>query len=143
MRDMHLRQSTRIPKPVAECAVALPQAVAEVAGEEPRVGFTIGPAAVRKRVRLSVGGPEALGQWMRIPLSWSARPGAALFPVLDGYLQLEPLSARESKLSLRANYEPPLGRVGKAVDNAAMHNVARATVKDFLGAVRARVLEEA
>jgi hypothetical protein len=140
---MHLRQSTRIPKPVAECALALPQAVAEVAGEEPRVGFTIGPAPVRKRVRLSIGGPETVGQWLRIPVSWSARPGASFFPVLDGYMQLEPVSARESRLSLRANYQPPLGRLGKAVDDVAMHNVARATVKDFLDAVRARVLEEA
>jgi hypothetical protein len=139
---MHLRHSTRIPKPVAACAAALPQAVAEVAGEEPRVGFTIGPAAVRKRVRLAIGGPEALGQWLRIPVTWSARPGGALFPVLEGYLQLEPVSAGESKLSLRANYQPPLGRLGKAVDDVAMHNVARATVKDFLGAVRDRVLEE-
>jgi hypothetical protein len=140
---MFIRHSTRLPLPAAITSRVLPEAVAQAAGEKPRVGFAIGPARVRKRVSLQVGESHRLGQWLRIPLTWSAEPGAGLFPVLEGFLQLEPLSPRESKLSLRANYEPPMGRLGKAIDDAALHTVARATVKDFVGAVRTRVLKAA
>ena len=140
---MYIRSATRISLPLAVCEAALPDAVQRAADSDPSVGFKVGPAAVRKRVRLVVGPPERLGDWLRIPLAWSARPAAPLFPVLDGYLQLQPLTPRESKLSLKATYQPPLGRLGQAIDDAALHTIARATVKDFVDAVRARVLEVA
>ena len=72
---MYIRYSTRLPLPVAACAADLPAATRIAAGNDPRVGFKVGPAAVRKRVRLAVGDPEALGDWMRIRLSWTAQPG--------------------------------------------------------------------
>ena len=138
---LYIRYSTRLPLPAAVSEAALPEAVQRAADSEPSVGFNVGPAAVRKRVRLQVGPPERLGDWLRIPLTWSAHPGAPLFPVLDGYLQLEPLTPRESRLSIKATYQPPLGRLGQAIDGAALHTVARATVRDFVDGVRSRVLE--
>jgi hypothetical protein len=140
---MYIRCSTRLALPVAACADVLPEATRRAAGAHPSIGFKIGPAAVRKRVRLTVGSPEPLGDWLRIRLTWSAQPGGSLFPVLDGYLQLEPLAPRESKLSLKADYQPPLGRLGQAIDDAALHTIARATIKDFVDAVRAQVLTAA
>jgi hypothetical protein len=140
---MYIRCSTRLALPVAACAAVLPEATRRAAGSHPSIGFKIGPAPVRKRVRITIGTPEPLGDWLRIGLKWSAQPGASLFPVLDGYLQLEPLAPRESKLSLKADYQPPLGRVGQAIDHAALHTVARATLKDFVKAVGAQVLEAA
>ncbi len=137
---MYLRSTTRLKLPLADCEAVLLAAVGGAAGEHPRVGFKIGPAPVRKRVRLDVGTPERLGQWLRIPLRWSASPGQPLFPVLDGYLQLEPLGPQESKLSLKAGYQPPLGRLGQAIDGAALHAVAKATVNDFVSSVRDRML---
>jgi hypothetical protein len=140
---MYIRCSTRLALPVAACAAVLPEATRRAAGSHPSIGFNIGPAPVRKRVRIAIGAAEPLGDWLRIGLTWSAQPGAALFPVLDGYLQLEPLGPRESKLSLKADYQPPLGRLGQAIDQAALHTVARATLKDFVNAVRVQVLEAA
>ena len=121
--------------PLADCQQALAQAARKAAGESASVGFKVGPAPIRKRVRLEVGPPEHLGQWTRLPVSWKASPGEFLFPVLEGYLQLEPITPQESKLSLKANYQPPLGRLGQAIDEAAMHGVARATVKDYVDLV--------
>src|SRR6266487_3650835 len=121
---MYLRSTTRLKLPLADCEAVLLAAVGGAAGEHPRVGFKIGPAPVRKRVRLDVGTPE--------------RPGQPLFPVLDGYLQLEQLGPQESKLSLKAGYQPPLGRLGQAIDGAALHAVAKATVNDFVSSVRDR-----
>ncbi|HEX6349132.1 MAG TPA: hypothetical protein VF160_07045 [Candidatus Dormibacteraeota bacterium] len=139
---MHIRQNVRLPVPIAVSAPRLPDAVAKTVGDAPRVGFTVGRASIRKRVRVRFGETEPIGQWIRIPVSWSAEPAEGLFPTLEGYLQLEPISPEESKLSLRANYEPPLGRLGQAIDDAALHNVARATITDFLDALRAQVLKE-
>ena len=144
---MYITQSTRMALPVDACAAVLSEAAVDAAfdasDDESRVGFNIGPASIRKRVQLVVGRAERNGDWLRIPVNWSADPAGGLFPTLDGYLQLEPLGPAESKLSIRALYQPPLGRIGQALDDAALHAVARLTVKDFVRAVRARVVEAA
>ncbi|MEP7104807.1 MAG: hypothetical protein ABI838_03050 [Chloroflexota bacterium] len=136
---MYVRHSTRIPVPVKACEAVLVDAVMAVAGDRPSVGFGVGPASVRKRVELVTGPAERLGDWLRIPVSWKASPGQAFFPVLDGYLQLESVTLRESRLALRADYQPPLGRLGQAIDAVALHAVVDATVRDFVEAVSSRV----
>jgi hypothetical protein len=136
-----IRYAARIPLPVAECERELAEAAAGAAGDRASVGFKVGPAAIRKRVRLELGVTERLGQWTRLPVAWKASPGGPLFPVLEGYLQLEPLTPHESRLTLKATYQPPLGRLGQAIDEAAMHAAARATVKDFVDSMLARLLE--
>ncbi len=136
---MYIRYSARLGLPIAACDRAFAAAVRSAAGDRASVGFSVGPAPVRKRVQLGVGAEERLGDWVRIPITWKARPATPLFPVLGGYLQLEPATADESRLSLKATYQPPLGRLGAAIDNAAMHRIARATVKDFVDSVRTRL----
>lgn len=138
---MFIRYAARVPLPVADCDRTLAVAAREAAGDHSGVGFKLGPASIRKRVRLEVGPPAPVGQWTRLPVAWRASPGERLFPILDGYLEIGPLTPQESKLFMKANYQPPLGRLGQAIDEVAMHRVARATVKDFVDSVVARLVE--
>ena len=39
------------------------------------------------------------------------------------------------------SYQPPLGALGREIDEAIMHNVAGATIKDFVESVAARLSE--
>jgi len=68
----------------------------------------------------------------RIKLAWSAVHGAALFPSMQATLSIYPLTATETQLELDGDYTPPLGAIGAAIDLAAGHSVADATVLRFV-----------
>jgi len=78
-----------------------------------------------------------------VPLHWEAADGPGLFPSLDADLEVAPLGAGTTQLSISARYVPPLGRLGRAIDRALLHRIAEATIKDFLDQVRAAILEDA
>jgi len=48
-------------------------------------------------------------------------------------LEIAPLDAELTQLTLRGRYEPPLGAVGRRLDRLLMHRVAEASVRAFLG----------
>ncbi len=106
-----------------------------------RVGFNAAGARVSKEVRLTVGGPEVSGDWLSIPVAWRATGAERLFPALDGKLTIRPLGPHSSILWLGATYQPPLGAVGREIDEVAMHRVATATIEDFVKSVAARLSE--
>jgi hypothetical protein len=70
-----------------------------------------------------------------LPLRWRAAGGQGRFPALDADLEVAPLGASATQLSISARYVPPMGAVGRAMDRALLHRVAEATVKDFLDRV--------
>lgn len=122
----------------------LPPSLAEPVGERQylaRVGFSAPGTRISKQVELTLGQPEAVGHWLVIPVAWRATGPSQLFPVLDGKLTVEPLGTRSSKLWLGGTYEPPLGALGREIDEAVMHNVAEATIKDLVENVAARLSE--
>jgi len=49
------------------------------------------------------------------------------------------IGASRTQLAISAQYDPPLGSVGRALDRALLHRVAEATLKDFLDRVAAAV----
>jgi hypothetical protein len=104
------------------------------------VGF--GPEELRlgKLVSIDVGDPVQLGEKTALPMSWRATGPQGLFPVLDGDLEVAPLGASSTQIALSAQYRPPLGPVGRAIDRAVLHRIAEATIKDFLDGV-ARTVE--
>jgi hypothetical protein len=97
-----------------------------------RMGFTVLAVDVRKKALVQLGNPVQLRDWLHIPISWEAQPVSELFPRFEGELQLVPISPEETKLALAGTYDPPLGDLGRAVDNLLMHTAAEATVKDFV-----------
>jgi hypothetical protein len=48
-----------------------------------------------------------------------------------GEVELAPVDARTTKVTVCGSYEPPFGPLGRQVDNAFMHTVAEATVGDL------------
>lgn len=104
------------------------------------VGFDVDGRRVAKNVQIDVGRPVInVGQtW--IPISWRATGPAALFPVLEGELELASLGAHLTQLSLNGRYQPPLGPVGRTIDKALLSRVAEATIKDFVDRL-ARAIE--
>ena len=86
-----------------------------------------------------MGTPESPGNWLVVPIAWRATGPAGPFPVLDGKLTVQPLGPRSSILWMGATYQPPLGGLGHELNEAALHNVASATIEDFVEGVAARL----
>ena len=112
---------------------------------------TVGPhvagVGLRQKVAVEVGHSVAFGDWIEIPITWKATFVSRLFPVMIGRVELAPVDPRTTKVTVCGMYEPPLGPLGRQLDEAFMHTVAEATVKDlaeslakqFDAAVSARV----
>jgi hypothetical protein len=49
------------------------------------------------------------------------------------------VDARVTRLTVSGMYEPPPGQVGKRIDEALMHNVAQATVKELAESIARRL----
>ena len=107
-----------------------------------RMGFSILAVDVRKKAVVQLGKAMQLRDWLHIPISWEAQPVSDFFPRFEGELQLVPISTAETKLALAGTYDPPLGDVGRAVDNLLMHTAAEATVKDFVEQLGRRLEKE-
>jgi hypothetical protein len=120
----------------------LPVPVVRALGERRyvvRVGFRAGAARISKEVELTVGTPEAPGQWLVVPVTWRATGAEQLFPILDGKLTVQPVAPKASQVWMGATYQPPLGGLGRELDGVALHNVAEATVREFMDGLRVRL----
>jgi hypothetical protein len=87
---------------------------------------------LRKRVQVSFGPAVRYPSRTALAMTWRPTGPDALFPVLEGDLEIGPLGAARSQLALNARYRPPLGTMGRVMDRALLHRVAEATVKHFL-----------
>jgi hypothetical protein len=77
---------------------------------------------------------------VQLALRWEvAGPGGGLFPALDADITLARVGERATTLTLTGVYRPPLGCVGAGLDQAILHRVAVATIRDFLGRVGAAI----
>ena len=106
-----------------------------------RVGFSAPAVRISKEVELAVGAPRVVGQWLEVRVTWRATGPGGLFPVMDGKLTVQRLGPRSSTLWFGGTYEPPLGALGREIDGVVMHNVADATIKDFVESAAARLSE--
>ena len=109
-----------------------------------RVGLRVGRVRLYKHVRLVIGAVDwALrGERLMLPVRWEAAGGPPLFPRMEGTIHVEPDQAGSSRLTLNVTYDPPLGKLGQALDKRAMHRLAEATIKDFLERVAVEVQAE-
>src|SRR5487761_355485 len=103
------------------------------------VGPQVAGIVLRKKVAVEVGLPVTTGDWTQIPVTWKATYVEKLFPVMVGKVELAPVDARTTKVTVAGIYEPPLGRLGRQVDNAFMHTVAEATVSDLARSIAERL----
>lgn len=152
---MFLRYYTIIERPFQDAEGAflsspenwMPVLASEASGNGERLlaelGFKVGDRRLKRQIMLELG--EALrGATLTIrPVRWHAAANAALFPELEGHLEVAALGAGATQLGLSANYRPPLGLVGKLADRTLLHRVAEVTVKDFVERVAARLRVQA
>src|SRR5262245_22881589 len=68
---------------------------------------------VTKTVSIEVGDATKLGATTVLPLVWRAAGAEALFPVMEGDLEVAPLGPSRTQLAMSARYRPPLGPVGR------------------------------
>lgn len=97
-----------------------------------RIGPVGGLPMLAKTVSLQVGEPMRRDEVTVVPLTWRATATPGLFPVMSADLEVAPLDAELTQLTLRGRYEPPLGAVGRRLDRLLMHRVAEASVRSFL-----------
>ena len=103
------------------------------------VGVHIAGVPVRKRVAVTVGEPVKTATWTVIPLAWKATFPEHLFPSMTGKIELAPVDKNVSRLTVSGMYEPPLGKLGKQLDEAMMQGIADATVKELAEAIAKRI----
>jgi hypothetical protein len=103
------------------------------------LGFDLGKRRVGRPIKVEIGAPKASAGLIFLPIRWRAAAEAGLFPTLEGDLELAAIGNARTQLGLSANYEPPLGMLGKIADRALFHRVAELTVKDFLERIGERL----
>jgi hypothetical protein len=100
--------------------------------------------ALSKEITIRIGdvreepGPK-LSHVTHIELEWQAKTSASLFPTMKADLSVYPLSATETQIDLKGQYEPPLGALGGAIDAIAGHRIAEASIHRFVTAVAERL----
>ena len=111
-------------------------------GEELRA--KVGPSVDghAKEVRLIIGVAEIHRSSLVYPISWTATGAHALFPKLTGELVLSHMGPEQTKLSLEATYQPPMGPLGRVVDRVVLGRFAESTVKNWVDQLADALISE-
>lgn len=107
--------------------------------EHANVGPQIAGLGFRKKVVIEIGEPLIAGDWITVPVTWQATFIKGLFPVMTGKVELVPVDPHTTRLTVSGMYQPPLGGLGKQLDDALMHKVAEATVRDLAESIAMRI----
>lgn len=87
---------------------------------------------IARTVRVRLGSPNSRDGAVVVPIRWEDAQHPALFPVLDGDLEVASLDEQSSRVVLYASYRPPLRGLGQLIDDGLLHRVAESTVRAFL-----------
>jgi hypothetical protein len=90
-------------------------------------------------VVVTIGEPVRTATWTVIPLDWKATFPEQLFPSMTGRIELAPVEKTISRLTVSGMYEPPLGKLGKQLDETVMQGIADATVKELAESIAKRI----
>jgi hypothetical protein len=134
----------RVERALREGAPGWLQAMAGAAqrrGDDLLTQVGVGPLGPRlgRRVALRLGDPVRFPSTVSLPLVWEPVGLEGLLPRLDATIELGSLGGDRTQLAISARYTPPLGVVGRAVDQVLLHRVAEATLKDFLDRLGAAI----
>jgi hypothetical protein len=91
------------------------------------------------KVTVEVGGSSTAGSWTEVPITWRATYIKQLLPVMTGKVELAPVDDRVTRLNVCGMYQPPVGRLRKHFDDALMHKIAEATVKELAESIAKRL----
>jgi hypothetical protein len=116
----------------------LPDVEVVTGGCTAEIGIGAPERRISRRVLVEAGTAQQDSGGMTVSVRWSALEHPDLYPRLAGRLRLEP-SGPGSRLRLDAGYLPPAGRWGAALDRALLHQVAEASVREFVERVAIRL----
>jgi len=88
--------------------------------------------------------PKSLGTPPRISvqLNWTALKNPKIFPMMEGELNVYPLTASETQLDFSGEYEVPLGVLGGLLNAVGGHVIAEASVYRFIQDVAVHLRNE-
>jgi hypothetical protein len=145
------RPFARVATALADDAEAIIQRATHAASERAmKVGAKLhahlGPIDVTTHVAIELGPqdetPLATGHSaLRIPITWRAIKARRAFPVMEAELLVYALTPTETQIELAGSYDPPLGLLGRAIDKVLLHQIAEASVLQFVQDI-ARYLRE-
>lgn len=93
----------------------------------------VGPSsAVTRKIHLVIGVAEIHAGGLVFPVQWTVNGASMLFPSLEADLWLTKVGFDKTRLTLKGNYRPPLGTLGRIADRALLGRVAEATVADWM-----------
>jgi hypothetical protein len=143
---MFVTYSVHIPHPIGDCTATVgrgPQTwfPALEGDKSARVGVKVAGLQLRKRVAVELGELVKEGNSAEVPISWKATIAEPFFPIFTGTIQLAPVDPTVTRMTVSCMYKPPLGRLGLELDEAFMHNVAEATVKELADSISRRLTE--
>jgi len=104
-----------------------------------RMTVPVAGRLVTKAVDVDLGLPVEERGLVSIPLRWTATWPSAAFPCFHAELELARLSDGSAELWLLGRYQPPLGPVGRLLDRAVLHTLARASVRQVLETMAAHL----
>ena len=143
-RSVYVRHSVHVDRPIEAVSDAIVRDARHwFPSLEDSSSATVGPRVagvwLRKKVTVEVGEPVTFGDWTEVPLTWQATFIKKLFPVMTGKVELVPVDPDVTRLTVCGMYQPPLGRLGKQLDDALMHKVAAATVRELAESIAKRL----
>jgi hypothetical protein len=71
----------------------------------------------------------------------NAKENAALFPVFEGTIRIEPIDAFSSKVVLEGRYDVPLGLLGALVDRTLLAKTAERSLQQLLERAKTQLAE--
>lgn len=137
------RSASDVQQAIVGGAQWLAESASSAEASAERLRIRIGPggphALVAKTVELQLGEPVICDGVTTIALLWEATGPAALFPRLDGSLDVLSLGHQMTQVTLFARYDPPLGVIGAGIDRLVLHHLAEHTIRAFLQDVAQRL----
>jgi hypothetical protein len=106
-------------------------------------GLEVVGRRLSRRAVLDVGEALATERVTMLPLRLHAQDHGRLFPTLEGTLDAAWLGPGRTYLALSLTYEPPLGLLGRVVDQALLHRVAEAVSQRLLLALAGELAAKA
>ena len=135
---MHVQHSVHMSQPVKQVSAALVDAPPKWFPKS--VGVHLAGIPVSTRVSVEFGLPILTSTWAVIPILWTPTFGRKLLPVMNGKVEVAPVSPQETRLTVSGMYQPPLGRLGQQLDDALMHGVAEGTVRELAETIARRLV---
>lgn len=87
---------------------------------------------VSKNAWIQLGTPVEIADSVSIPIRIQGTGLPELFPTLEGEIELAPMGNELTQMTLRGNYKPPLGVIGRFANKTLLHRVAEGSIKRFL-----------